>query len=97
MFFAAAEAQTNHYDVDLERASEGYCLPDEDEAALAEVQRLDTAAGGPSAVLASSFEVEILRPCRRPRPGQIPPKVESTPRVLLLPLLMAEPAGTVCL
>jgi hypothetical protein len=50
----------SHYDVDLERVSEGYCLPDEDEAALAEVQRLDAAATGPSAVLASSFEVEIL-------------------------------------
>jgi hypothetical protein len=47
-------------------------------------------------VLTSSFEVEILRPCRRPRPGQIPPKVEMTPRVLLLPLLMSEPTGTVC-
>jgi hypothetical protein len=37
----------SHYDVDLERVSEGYCLPDEDEAALAEVQRLDAAAAGP--------------------------------------------------
>jgi hypothetical protein len=42
--------------------SEGYCLPDEDEATLAEVQRLDAAVAGPSAVLASSFEVEILPP-----------------------------------
>jgi hypothetical protein len=50
----------SHYDVDLERVSEGYCLPDEDEAALAEVQRLDTAAAGPSAVLATTFEAEIL-------------------------------------
>jgi hypothetical protein len=50
----------SHYDVDLERVSEGYCLPDEDEAALAEVQRLDAAVAGPSAVLASSFEMEIL-------------------------------------
>jgi hypothetical protein len=50
----------SHYDVELERVSEGYYLPDEDEAALAEVQRLDTAAVGPSVVLASSFEVEIL-------------------------------------
>jgi hypothetical protein len=50
----------SHYDVDLERVNEGYCLPDEDEAALAEVQRLDAAAAGPSAELASSFEVEIL-------------------------------------
>jgi hypothetical protein len=50
----------SHYDVDLERVSEGYCLPDEDEAALAKVQRLDAAVMGPSTVLASSFEVEIL-------------------------------------
>jgi hypothetical protein len=50
----------SHYDVDLERVSEGYCLPDEDEAALAEVQRLDTAAVGPSAALATTFEAEIL-------------------------------------
>jgi hypothetical protein len=27
----------SHYDVDLERISEGYCLPDEEEVALAEV------------------------------------------------------------
>jgi hypothetical protein len=50
----------SHYDVDLERVSEGYCLPDGDEVALAEVQRLDAAAAGPSAVLASTFEAEIL-------------------------------------
>jgi hypothetical protein len=50
----------SHYDVDLERASEGYCLPDKDEAALAEVQRLDAAAAGPSAMLATTFEAEIL-------------------------------------
>jgi hypothetical protein len=52
----------SHYDVDLERVSEGYCLPDEEEAALAEVQRLDAAVEGPSTTLASSFEVEILPP-----------------------------------
>jgi hypothetical protein len=52
----------SYYDVDLERVSEGYCLPDEDEAALVEVQRLDAVVAGPSAVLASSFEVEILPP-----------------------------------
>jgi hypothetical protein len=46
----------SHYDVDLEQVSEGYCLPDEDEAALAEVQRLDAATAGPSAVLATTFE-----------------------------------------
>jgi hypothetical protein len=52
----------SHYDVDLERVSEGYCLPDEEEAALVEVQRLDAAVEGPSATLASYFEVEILPP-----------------------------------
>jgi hypothetical protein len=52
----------SHYDVDLERVSDGYCLPDDEEAALAEVQRLDTAVEGPSAALASSFEVEVLPP-----------------------------------
>jgi hypothetical protein len=50
----------SHYDVDLERVSKGYCLPDEDEATLAEVQRLYAAVVGPSAVLASSFDMEIL-------------------------------------
>jgi hypothetical protein len=52
----------SHYNVDLERVSEGYCLPDKEEAALAEVQRLDAAVEGPSTALASSFEVEILPP-----------------------------------
>jgi hypothetical protein len=52
----------SHYVMDLERVSEGYCLLDEDEAALAEVQRLDAAAAGPSAVLATTFEAEILPP-----------------------------------
>jgi hypothetical protein len=52
----------SHYVVDLERVSEGYCLPDKDEAALAEVQRLDAAAAGPSTVLATTFEAEILLP-----------------------------------
>jgi hypothetical protein len=56
----------SHYAVDLELVSEGYCLPDDEEAALAEVQRLDAAVEGPSAALASSFEVEILLPVSPP-------------------------------
>jgi hypothetical protein len=36
-------------------------------------------------------------PCHCLRPGQIPPRVEMTPRVLLLPLPMSEPVGTVYL
>jgi hypothetical protein len=66
---------TSHYDVDLERVSEGYCLPDEDEATLTEVQRLDAAVAGPSVVLASSFEVEILLLASPSRAG--PDLVES--------------------
>jgi hypothetical protein len=54
----------SHYVVDLERVSEGYCLPDE--AALAEVQRLDAVAAGPSTVLATTFEAEILPPAPSP-------------------------------
>jgi hypothetical protein len=56
----------SHYVVDLERVSEGYCLPDEDEAALAEVQRLGAVAAGPSAALATTFEAEILPPAPLP-------------------------------
>ena len=52
----------SHYDVDLERVSEGYCLPDDEDAALAEAQRLNAVAKGPGAALASFFEVEILPP-----------------------------------
>jgi hypothetical protein len=58
----------SHYDVDLERVSEGYCLPDDEEAALAEVQRLDVVVEGPSAALASS-EVEVLPPVSPPGAG----------------------------
>jgi hypothetical protein len=57
------------YDVDLEWVSKGYCLPDDEEAALAELQRLDAAVEGPSAALASSFEVEVLPPVSPPRAG----------------------------
>jgi hypothetical protein len=50
----------SHYDVDLERANEGYSLPNKEGAALAEAQRLDAAAEGPGAALSSFFEVQIL-------------------------------------
>jgi hypothetical protein len=65
----------SHYDVDLERVSEGYCLPDEEEVALAEVQRLDAAVEDPSAALASSFEVEVLPPVSSP--GVAPDSAEG--------------------
>jgi hypothetical protein len=83
----------SHYDVDLEWVSEGYCLPDEEEAALAEAQRLDVAAKGPGAALASFFEVEILPSMSPSEAGPHLPKVETMPRVLLLPLPTPEPVG----
>jgi hypothetical protein len=62
----------SHYDVDLEQFSEGYCLPDEEEAALAKVQRHDAVVEGPSAAMASSFEVEILPPVSPSEAGPDP-------------------------
>jgi hypothetical protein len=59
----------SHYDVDLERVSEGYCLPDDEDAALAEAQRLNAVAEGPGATLASFFEVEILPPVSPSKAG----------------------------
>jgi hypothetical protein len=44
------------------RSARATAYPDEEEAALAEVERLDAVVEGPSAALASSFEVEILPP-----------------------------------
>jgi hypothetical protein len=77
----------SHYVVDLERVSEGYCLPDEDEAALAKVQRLDAAAAGPSVVLATTFEAEILPPAPSSEAGADFAEVGMKPRAR--PLLRA--------
>jgi hypothetical protein len=71
----AVSVLASHYDVDLERVSEGYCLPDDEEAAFAEVQRLDAAVEGPSAALTSSFEVEVLPPVSPP--GAVPDSAEG--------------------
>jgi hypothetical protein len=87
----------SHYDVDLERVSEGYCLPDEEEAALVEVQRLDAAVEGPSAALASSFEVEVLPPVSPPGAGPDYAEGRNDAERAAPPLPMSEPARTVCL
>jgi hypothetical protein len=50
------------------------------------VPKEDPGGDGPGAVPMSSFRVETLRPCCRPRLSRTLPKVELTPRVLLLPL-----------
>jgi hypothetical protein len=85
----------SHYIVDLERVSKGYCLPDEDEAALAEVQRLDAAAVGPSAVLATTFEAEILPPAPSSEPGWTLPRTGTKPKARLLPRATPDSVGAV--
>ena len=45
----------------------------------------DPGGDGPGVMMMSSFRVEILGPCRRPRLGRTSPKVLLTPRVLRLP------------
>jgi hypothetical protein len=87
----------SHYVVDLERVSEGYCIPDEDEAALAEVQKLDAAAAGPSAVLATTFEAEILSPASSSEAGWTLPKAGTKPRARLLLRATPDSAGVVFL
>jgi hypothetical protein len=69
----------SHYDVDLERVSEGYCLPDDEDATLAEAERLNKVAEGPGAALASFFEVEILPPAlpSEAGPHSSPPASEA--------------------
>jgi hypothetical protein len=85
----------SHYDVDLERVSEGYCLPDEDEAALAEVQRLDAATAAQAWCWRPLSRWRSFCLHRRPRAGQISPRVETKPRVQLLPRAMPDSAGAV--
>jgi hypothetical protein len=48
----------------------------------------DPGSNGPGVLLMSSFRVEILRPRHRPRLGRTSPKVQLTPRVLLLPSIV---------
>jgi hypothetical protein len=92
----------SHYDVDLERVSEEYCLLDEDEAALAEVQRLHVAVRAQARCWRPPSRWRSFRSRRRLWPGQILPRVETTlrvettPRVPLLPRAMSDSAGAVC-
>jgi hypothetical protein len=85
----------SHYVVDLERVSEGYCLPDEDEAALAEVQRLDAAAGGPMQCWRPPSRQRSSRLRRRPKPGWALPKAGTKPKARLLPQATPNSVGAV--
>jgi hypothetical protein len=71
---------------------------------LAEATKRPAEASAQAGTLAESLAVRAearcwrppsrwrsFRPCRRLRPGQIPPRVEMTSRALLLPLPMSEP------
>ncbi len=52
----------SHYDVDLERVSEGYCLPDEDEVALAEILPLASPSGAGSDLAEGGNDAEGAAP-----------------------------------
>jgi hypothetical protein len=83
----------SHYDVDLERVSEGYCLPDEEEAALAGSKGLMRLPRAQARCWLPLLRWRSFCLCRCPRPGQILPQAGMTPRVLLLPPPTPEPVG----
>jgi hypothetical protein len=83
----------SHYDVDLERVSEGYCLPNEEEAPCPRSEGLTRLPRAQARHWLPSSRWRSIRLRRRPRPGQIPPRAGMMPRVLLLPLPTPEPVG----
>jgi hypothetical protein len=85
----------SHYVVDLERVSEGYCLPDEDEAALAEVQRLERPPRAQARCWQPPSRQRSSRLRRRLRPGRTLPKVGTKPRARLLLRATPDSAGAV--
>ena len=92
----------SHYDVDLERVIEGYCLPDEDEAAWPKFRGLTRPPRAQARCWRPPSRWKSFRLRRRPRPGRISPRletvlrVETKPRALLLPRAMPDSAGAVC-
>ena len=59
---ALAIISSHYLGVDLPAISDGYVLPDDDEEANAAVAKLMEAAEGPSTVLATLFEEEVVPP-----------------------------------
>ena len=53
---------SSHYAINLEAVSDGYVLPEDDEEADEEVNKLMEADEGPSTALASLFEEEVVPP-----------------------------------
>jgi hypothetical protein len=60
---------SSHYEVNLELVSDGYVLPEDEDAVMAEVQRLKNAAEGPGTMLVSLFEEEVVPPVSPPGGG----------------------------
>jgi hypothetical protein len=58
----ALAAGASHYEVDVERVSEGYILPDEDDLAEAEAWRVLNIVERPDAALARHLEEEVVSP-----------------------------------
>jgi hypothetical protein len=85
----------SHYVVDLERVSEGYCLPDEEEAALAEVQRLTRPPRARVQCWRPPSRQRSSRLRRRPKPGWTSPKAGTKPKARLLPRATPNSAGAV--
>jgi hypothetical protein len=57
---------SSHYEIDLERVSEGYVLPEGDDVTEMEVWRLTDAVEGPGATLALHFDEEVVPPVSPP-------------------------------
>jgi hypothetical protein len=85
----------SHYDVDLVRVSEGYCLPDEDEAAWPKFRGLTRPPRAQARCWRPPSRWKSFRLLCRPRPGWISPRAETKPRVQLLPRAMPDSVGAV--
>ena len=59
---ALAVVASHYSGVDLEAVSDGYVLPEDDEEADEEVDKLMEAVEGPGTALASLFEEEVVPP-----------------------------------
>lgn len=60
---------SSHYEVNLELVSDDYVLPEDEDAVMAEVQRLKNVVEGPGMMLASLFEEEVVPPVSPPGGG----------------------------
>jgi hypothetical protein len=85
----------SHYVVDLERVSEGYYLPDEDEAALAEVRGSTRPPRARAQCWRPPSRQRSSRPRRRPKSGWTLPRARTKPKARLLPRAAPNSVGVV--